>query len=1426
MSDPASKLEIFPVAIGEYADPAHQRLEVEAEVAEIVRLLDEFGGELTPWHLPMADRHGDKVNERLTQWAKSDLPCTLLYWVGHGWSDGRQATLAHAGSPGQVGQQGMTAALLTEFLAARESEAGPEAWVIVVVDTCQSAKFVQLLDSEVNTRLLQRRLLLVGVSSRGATRLGRFSATLRAILTGTFRAEETISLWDLTAELRRVLPDHGEVIPKQIANAVLRRSRKPVVLGAPVDVSTEIENVLEDLTDDERRHFFPKAQGAELGEQAWYFEGRKAESEAVARWLHQAAAGMLVVTGPAGSGKSALLGHLIVQSRPVVRQLLSRHGLLTELPEPARPPDDAFDVVVHLTGMSALEVVNRLAAETAHVESLAEAGLNDAIRILTKSIQDRSLTIVVDALDEALDPLTIADTVLRRLVELPRVRVVVGTRRSTREGPDQPSPADQDIVDALGGPAVPSVAVHRDGLAIGRYVRRRLETAQTQGRLDVPADAVHEAALVIGTSDRGFLFARLAVHELLADPSHLTQEGLLQLTAGDHRTLFGMAVERLSRVDSRYEVLLRSLAYARGRGVPIRDGVWASLANSLGPAASEIREEVIEALMRDAAPYVTFDREFDQTVYRLAHRTFAEHFFSEVEPTPENRIDHHHIVVALVEHVTRDRPEPVNPYITRYLSAHAALGGQASWSSLDGEPGVVDALDPRAVAADAMRSAFGYFPLPPVIAGVIGASHLLAGARRTERRLLRQLAMTRHTDRRAPAAEAPVPGVPSVIWTSFDSSPTHRTLARDDDHTFKALAVVSWADGRVLVAVPHADDAIRLWDPTTGSTVGNPLSGQLSQVLGLCAVPLPDGRVLLAAGSSEGIRVWNVLTGEQLYEPLTDHANAVRALAPVALDDGRVLLASGGDDGTVRLWDPTTGASLGVLERHISWARSLATVRLAGGERLLVSGGSDHAIRLWSAARCEPIGPLHGSTSWNRAVVAVPHPDGNVLVASGSGDGVIRLWDVESRQEVCHPMVGHTSWVRTLATVGLGDGRVLIASGSRDGTARLWNPEDGKPVGDVTVDHSGGVEALASIHSPDGRGLVASGGADGVVRLWDPSAWAATRSPGRRGAAVTALIAFPVFGGGIALYSADRRGGIRAWDAATGEILWEVPDAHPSTDDKTFRPTRGATVLLPLELPGEPRVLVSGGSDGWLRFWSPSGGELLREMPTGVGLGIASLAVVQADGRTPLLAVHKAMAGVQIVDPTGAEPSQLLHAGSFSRTLAALPGKSGAGKVLAGADSDGLIMWDPYDRTEINRFKPAGYWTRTLTTLALSDGRTLLAGGSANGYVWIGEAENGRGSDEPLGSHARGYNPDTGHVEGVLSSASMTLSDGRLRLVTGGRDGTVRLWDPIRRHETRSIEVGVGVSALCPLPDDRLALGTPDGVVMIALGPEPEPVDS
>ena len=63
---------------------------------------------------------------------------------------------------------------------------------------------------------------------------------------------------------------------------------------------------------------------------------------------------------------------------------------------------------------------------------------------------------------------------------------------------------------------------------------------------------------------------------------------------------------------------------------------------------------------------------------------------------------------------------------------------------------------------------------------------------------------------------------------------------------------------------------MRLWDPATGTPVGEPLTGHTDWVVAVCAVPGPGGRTLLATGSADAtVRLWDPATGEELIRLVT-----------------------------------------------------------------------------------------------------------------------------------------------------------------------------------------------------------------------------------------------------------------------------------------------------------------------------------------------------------------------------------------------------------------------------------------------------------------------------------------------------------------------------------------------------------------------------
>ncbi|MFE1592363.1 AAA family ATPase, partial [Nocardia sp. NPDC058705] len=928
--------ELFPVAIGHYSDN-HPELNVDRELAKVSSTLEPFSVRVHDWDVPMPERGLNNVRKRINAWRNAVHPATILYWVGHGSTDNANtAVLYHADSEPDLPDDGVAPYVIAKAIASRLCE--DDTWAIIVIDACGSQKFIDLLQAQllVQEKVAGRYLLVGGLSGEGSSTLGTFSSSLDSLLNTTFAGEFLIELSKLADEFdrREARVERSRLVDRDPRRVPVLRRRHAVLINSSVDVIHELEQALRGLSDDELRHFLPKAHGGELpftetvlGEQSWYFEGRTTETHRIIDWLKTAEPGMLVVTGAPGSGKSALLGHLVVHSNPSLRTALTKAGVLVEVPDDQRPPDAIFDLVLHLTGTTPEEVLARI-AEGIGAGQPPTGSVHESTSWLRDQLGKRPLTtIVIDALDEAVEPLTVARVILRSLAEQPNVRLLVGTRSSTTEGPDHPA-TDVDLLDALGH-LTGLISVDRDDDAIERYIIRRLHRANkaAPSTLDIAA-----FARAVRARRRQFLFARLAVHEVLADKRWHLPANWDALLGHDHQHVFSVAVERLANKHRSHLPLLRALAFARGRGVPDQGGLWVVLARALAPD-HDIHDDDVERLVRDAAPYVLADREYGQTVYRLAHRTFAELFTTESAPTPADHQAHLAITTALVNVASPKLAEVIdgvtslNPYLTYQVSAHAGIAGETGWDVLDDNRDVLLALDSETVARDIQRYAFARLPLPPAMSTVLSAWHDLQPLELRDRGLAFQMALGRIMGGTAHGTGGLRENYPTQLqWAALRNVTPHRVLAHTSD--VYAVSAVAFPDGRILLATGSSDDTVRLWDPVTGHPHGTPLTGHTDRVSAVAAVVLPDGRTLLASGSNDRtVRLWDPVTSHPHGAPMTGHTDWVTAVTAVALPDGRTLLATSSRDGTVRLWDPVTSHPHGApMTGHTDWVTAVTAV--------------------------------------------------------------------------------------------------------------------------------------------------------------------------------------------------------------------------------------------------------------------------------------------------------------------------------------------------------------------------------------------------------------------------------------------------------------------------------------------------------------------
>lgn len=301
-----------------------------------------------------------------------------------------------------------------------------------------------------------------------------------------------------------------------------------------------------------------------------------------------------MVTGGAGTGKSAALARLVTLSDPAFRTRYADQ--VHKVPANLQPPEGAVDAAVLATGKTAHEIIAQLCTAL-HVPAPATANATPSLEewIITwqqwLATRPTLLTVVVDALDEANDPQTILTAVLARLdPEHQRVRLIVGVR--SPGGDDGTSSDTRTPVLPLADQAERALTAHRirvdeapwwhEGDLTG-YAARILTTTPNSPYTDTQATSVAQAlAAHVGTS---FLVTRIAAANLAtrpapvdpADPAWLAtvDDGVLGVFRADLHTHRPDPEDRLKAVH-----LLRAVAFARGRGLPWRR-IWPAFANAV-----------------------------------------------------------------------------------------------------------------------------------------------------------------------------------------------------------------------------------------------------------------------------------------------------------------------------------------------------------------------------------------------------------------------------------------------------------------------------------------------------------------------------------------------------------------------------------------------------------------------------------------------------------------------------------------------------------------------------------------------------------------------------------------------------------------------------------------------------------------------------
>jgi len=283
-----------------------------------------------------------------------------------------------------------------------------------------------------------------------------------------------------------------------------------------------------------------------------------------------------------------------------------------------------------------------------------------------------------------------------------------------------------------------------------------------------------------------------------------------------------------------------------------------------------------------------------------------------------------------------------------------------------------------------------------------------------------------------------------------------------------SLTVVTLPDGPTLVAGacagPGGKGLVCLWDADDGRLVHGPLAGHPDRVRSLTALPLADGRVLLASGGDSGsIGLWDAVTGRRVREPVANWLGEVTGMCTATLAGGRTLLVTATSRGAVRLRDPATGEPAGRLNPSGRPIRSIAAVPVAGGHTLIAAVDTQGGVHMWDPAVDDPWDPGSAVQLKDRAlsdaghrvaaVAAVPTPD-RTLLATADDRGVVMVWDPATGTPVGEglPPATGTAGPPVMTATALRDGRTVLVTGSERGRGlRVWDPATGA-VREISLD--------------------------------------------------------------------------------------------------------------------------------------------------------------------------------------------------------------------------------------------------------------------------------------------------------------------------------------------------------------------------------------
>jgi U3 small nucleolar RNA-associated protein 13 len=580
-------------------------------------------------------------------------------------------------------------------------------------------------------------------------------------------------------------------------------------------------------------------------------------------------------------------------------------------------------------------------------------------------------------------------------------------------------------------------------------------------------------------------------------------------------------------------------------------------------------------------------------------------------------------------------------------------------------------------------------------------------------------------------------------------------------------------------------DTVVLTDLSTGQKVTT-LEGDGEQVTSLALAPSKSHVVICSRslqmhvyGLPEGVRLKSIKAHE----------------APIMvcdIDPTSTLVATGGAEGAVKVWDISGGYAThnfrghgGVISAVKFWGKQ------GSADWKLASGSDDCKVRVWDLVKNKCIAVLDNHVSVIRGLDF--SGDGNTLI-SGGRDKIVSVWDGSQKYKLKSSILA----MEVIETVGfLGDN---IYTAGESGIVKLWN-QAGKTVAQQaeklkTSEETGVLQVIAN-----GEHLYSVLTDQTIIKLYlhGDALIEDTRICGNHGEVIDCC------------FVVDNTGNQKLALATNSPEIRVISLDNPATSEILVG---HRDIVISIDVSFGGTWLVSGGKDSQARLWhnneskvvftghvGPIGAVAMSRVPIASPSALPSFIVTGSQDLTVKKwdpksgsAVYTRKAHEKDINAIDISPDDRMFASaSQDRTVKVWDSESGQvigilkghrrgvwtvkfshyDKVVASGSGDKTIkLWSLNDYSCLRTFE--GHSNSILKVAFFNKGLQLAsAGGDGLAKIW--EVKSGE-CVTTLDNHED-------KVWSVAVDESTTAGDTNTRLITGGGDSVITIWEDITQEE-------------------------------------------